>query len=118
MNPIGPKGLWLHHRYDGKHTGITTGLCVHSSPHSPSWPLSRRHRPLSRRRQPRPASNNAWATYSYQSDEGPVCYISSVPTAFNPSEGVNHGDIFFLVSNKPAANVPLEPSFRAAGYEF
>ncbi|NMG38221.1 hypothetical protein GRZ55_03070 [Chelativorans sp. ZYF759] len=62
--------------------------------------------------------HNAWATYSYQSDNGPVCYISSVPTAFNPSEGVNHGDIFFLVSNKPAANVPLEPSFRAAGFDF
>jgi invasion protein IalB len=62
--------------------------------------------------------HNAWATYSYQSDNGPVCYISSVPTAFNPSEGVNHGDIFFLISNKPSANVPLEPSFRAAGFDF
>jgi invasion protein IalB len=63
--------------------------------------------------------HNAWATYSYQSESGPVCYISSVPTAFNPPPSeVNHGEIFFIVSNKPSDNAPLEPSFRAAGYEF
>jgi hypothetical protein len=62
--------------------------------------------------------HNVWATYSYQSENGPVCNNSSVPTPFNPSEGVNHGDIFFLISNKPNHNVPLEPSFRAAGFDF
>ncbi len=62
--------------------------------------------------------HNAWGSYNYRTDSGPVCYIASVPSAFNPSEGVNHGDIFFLVTRKPNQNVQLEPSFRAMGYEF
>ncbi|MFD2238698.1 invasion associated locus B family protein [Aureimonas populi] len=46
---------------------------------------------------------NAWGTYSYQSDGSRVCYVLSTPTAMQPST-VNHGDIFFLVSQKPGQN--------------
>lgn len=51
---------------------------------------------------------NAWGAYSYDSSNGKVCYILSVPTQSSP-ENVNHGDIFFLVSQRPGQNVSYEP---------
>lgn len=59
-----------------------------------------------------------WVSYAYRDDGGPVCYASSAPAAFHPAEGVNHGDIFFIVTHKPGQNVPHEPSFRAVGFDF
>ncbi len=59
---------------------------------------------------------NAWGTYSYQSDNGKVCYVLSVPTAKQPAD-LDHGDIFFFVSQKPGQNVAYEPQFIAA-YDF
>ncbi|MEX0956582.1 MAG: invasion associated locus B family protein [Rhizobiaceae bacterium] len=60
--------------------------------------------------------NHAWGTYSYQSNSGKVCYVLSVPTARQPS-GLDHGDIFFFVSQKPGQNIAYEPQFIAA-YNF
>ena len=58
---------------------------------------------------------NAWGAYSYQAGNGKVCYVLSVPTERQPSS-VDHGDNFFLVSQKPGQNVSFEPQFMA-GYE-
>ncbi|MBO6718742.1 MAG: invasion associated locus B family protein [Rhizobiaceae bacterium] len=60
--------------------------------------------------------SNAWGTYSYQSERGKVCYVLSVPTAKQPSN-LDHGDIFFFVSQKPGQNIAYEPQFIAA-YNF
>lgn len=51
---------------------------------------------------------NAWGTYSYSGTGGKVCYILSTPTKMLPA-GVDHGDIFFLVSQKPGQGVSYEP---------
>lgn len=53
---------------------------------------------------------NAWGTYSYQADNGKVCYVLSVPTDKQPPT-LDHGDIFFFVSQKPGQNVAFEPQF-------
>ena len=58
--------------------------------------------------------NNAWGTYSYTANNAKVCYVLSVPTAKTP-EALDHGDIFFFVTQKPGQNVALEPQF-IAGY--
>jgi hypothetical protein len=59
---------------------------------------------------------NAWGTYSYQADNGKVCYVLSVPTEKQPVQ-LDHGDIFFFVSQKPGQNVAFEPQFIAS-YNF
>ncbi|MDR6755620.1 hypothetical protein J2Y48_000905 [Mycoplana sp. BE70] len=51
---------------------------------------------------------NAWGAYSYQSSGGKVCYVLSVPKEKAPA-GVDHGDIFFLVSQRPGQNISYEP---------
>lgn len=51
---------------------------------------------------------NAWGAYSYQSGGGKVCYVLSVPKEKAPA-GVDHGDIFFLVSQRPGQNISYEP---------
>jgi hypothetical protein len=54
-----------------------------------------------------------WGTYSYQSGNGKVCYIMSVPKQRQPAT-LDHGDIFFFVSQKPGQNVAFEPQFITA----
>jgi hypothetical protein len=58
---------------------------------------------------------NEWGSYSYKSGNGKVCYILTVPKTKKP-DAVDHGDNFFLVSQKPGQNVAYEPQFMA-GYE-
>lgn len=60
--------------------------------------------------------HNAWGTYSYQSDKGKVCYVLTVPTDKQPP-GLDHGDIFFFVSQRPGQQVSYEPQFIAS-YNF
>lgn len=60
--------------------------------------------------------NNAWGTYSYQGDSGKVCYVLSVPTDKQPPS-LDHGDIFFFVSQRPGQSVSYEPQFIAS-YDF
>lgn len=59
------------------------------------------------------AQHNAWGTYSYQSSGGKVCYVLTVPTEKQPTS-LDHGDIFFFVSQKPGQNVSFEPQFITA----
>jgi hypothetical protein len=56
---------------------------------------------------------NDWGTYSYQADTGKVCYVLSVPKEKQPAN-LDHGDIFFFVSQKPGQNVAYEPQFIAS----
>lgn len=62
------------------------------------------------------SQHNAWGTYSYAGDKGKVCYVLSVPTEKQPN-GLDHGDVYFFVSQKPGQNVAFEPQF-IAGYAF
>ncbi|MCR4266960.1 invasion associated locus B family protein [Nitratireductor sp. ZSWI3] len=57
-----------------------------------------------------------WGVYSYQSGNGKVCYAMSVPKEKLPGS-LDHGDIFFFVSQKPGQNVASEPQFIAS-YNF
>ncbi|MBO3762508.1 hypothetical protein J5J10_00415 [Ciceribacter sp. L1K23] len=50
----------------------------------------------------------AWGAYSYKANGGTVCYVLAVPTAKEPAS-VNHGDIFFIVSQRPGQNISYEP---------
>lgn len=60
--------------------------------------------------------HNAWGTYSYQAGNGKVCYVLTVPTEMQPPS-LNHGEIYFFVSQKPGQNVSYEPQFIAS-YDF
>jgi len=51
---------------------------------------------------------NAWGAYSYKSGNSNVCYVLSIPTAKEPAS-VDHGDIFFIVSQRPGQNISYEP---------
>jgi invasion protein IalB len=52
---------------------------------------------------------DAWGAYSYQSGTGKVCYVLSVPTAKLPATGIDHGDNFFIVTQRPGQNISYEP---------
>ncbi len=58
----------------------------------------------------------AWGAYSYNLKGSKVCYILSIPTKKEPADR-DHGDIFFLVSQKPGQNVSYEPQVEV-GYPF
>jgi invasion protein IalB len=58
--------------------------------------------------------HNAWGTYSYQASGGKVCYVLTVPTDKQPPS-LDHGDMFFFVSQRPGQQVSYEPQF-IAGY--
>lgn len=60
--------------------------------------------------------HNAWGTYSYNQNNGKVCYVLTVPTSKEPAS-LNHGDIFFFVSQRPGQQVTYEPQFIAS-YDF
>ena len=60
--------------------------------------------------------HSAWGTYSFSQESGKVCYVLTVPTDKQPPT-LNHGDMFFFVSQKPGQNVSYEPQF-IAGYAF
>ncbi|OBQ65483.1 MULTISPECIES: invasion associated locus B family protein [Mesorhizobium] len=60
--------------------------------------------------------HNAWGTYSYQAQGGKVCYVLTVPTDKQPPT-LDHGDMFFFVSQRPGQQVSYEPQF-IAGYNF
>lgn len=55
-----------------------------------------------------------WGAISYSASSGKVCYAVSVPTTKTPAD-VNHGDNFFVVTQRGSANVTYEPQF-IAGY--
>jgi hypothetical protein len=57
-----------------------------------------------------------WGTYSYLLNNAKVCYALTVPKDKQPTT-LDHGDMFFFVSQKPGQNVSFEPQF-IAGYNF
>ena len=57
-----------------------------------------------------------WAAYTYESDSGPVCYIVSQPTDWEP-KNVNRGPIFFLITHRPSDRVRNEVN-TIIGYPF
>lgn len=59
---------------------------------------------------------NAWGAYSYQSNQGKICYILSIPLKKEPADR-DHGDIFFMLSRHPGQSGSLEPQF-SVGYPF
>jgi hypothetical protein len=59
--------------------------------------------------------HNAWGVYSYKTKGGSVCYVLTVPTEKQPKD-LDHGDVFFFVSQRPGQNVSYEPQF-IAGYD-
>jgi invasion protein IalB len=63
------------------------------------------------------AEHGDWATYSYQAQNGKVCYVLTVPKpkSMKPAT-LDHGDMFFFVSQRPGQAVSFEPQF-IAGYE-
>lgn len=60
--------------------------------------------------------HNAWGTYSYAANNGKVCYVLTVPTDMQPAS-LNHGEIYFFVSQKPGQANAYEPQFIAS-YDF
>lgn len=60
--------------------------------------------------------NKDWATYTFSSSGGKLCYALSQPLEKLPADR-NHGDVFFFVSNRPAEGVVNEPNF-IVGYPF
>ncbi len=60
--------------------------------------------------------HSAWGTYSYQAKSDKVCYVLTVPTDKQPPT-LDHGDMFFFVSQRPGQQVSYEPQF-IAGYNF
>ncbi len=62
------------------------------------------------------SQHQAWGTYATQQGGGRVCYVLSVPTALEPST-LDHGNIYFFISQKPGQNVSYEPQFIAS-YNF
>ena len=62
------------------------------------------------------AEHGDWATYSYQAQNGRVCYVLTVPKpkSMKPAS-VDHGSMFFFVSQRPGQSISYEPQF-IAGY--
>jgi invasion protein IalB len=50
----------------------------------------------------------AWGAYSYKQGNSTVCYVLSVPTEKKPA-GIDHGENFFIVSQRPGQNISYEP---------
>ncbi|MEM9999750.1 MAG: invasion associated locus B family protein [Pseudomonadota bacterium] len=55
-----------------------------------------------------------WGAISYDSPNGKVCYALSIPQSMQPTD-VNHGDNFFVITQRGSQNVTYEPQF-IAGY--
>ena len=54
----------------------------------------------------------AWGTYAYTENNAKVCYVlSKAPKEAMEPKTLDHGDIFFTVSQKPSKNVQYEPQF-------
>ena len=57
-----------------------------------------------------------WTAYTMTDQTGRVCYMFSNPTDMLP-KGVNRGEVFFLVTHRPGADVVNEISIQT-GYTF
>jgi Invasion associated locus B (IalB) protein len=59
----------------------------------------------------------AWGAYFYKGDTGKVCYVLTVPDPkqLTPAK-VDHGEVFFLVTQRPGQNISYEPQ-AMLGYD-
>jgi invasion protein IalB len=66
---------------------------------------------------PKPAmklsEHGDWGTYAFTDKNAKVCYVLSPAKKMEP-KGVDHGNIYFTVSQKPSKNVQYEPQFIAS----
>lgn len=60
--------------------------------------------------------HNAWELYTYDGQNGKVCFILSRPTRLEPTER-DHGDVFFFITARPQDRVVNEASV-IVGYTF
>ena len=51
-----------------------------------------------------------WGTYAYTANKSKVCYVLTVAQEAEP-KSLDHGDIFFTISQKPDKNISYEPQF-------
>ena len=65
---------------------------------------------------PKPIKQHkAWGAYTYNDARaGKICYILSIPTVKEPADR-DHGEVFFLVSQKPDGTAKFEPQVEV-GY--
>ena len=54
-----------------------------------------------------------WGTYAYTENKNKVCYILTGAKVKKP-DGLDHGDIYFTISQKPSKNISFEPQFIAS----
>ncbi len=60
--------------------------------------------------------NSDWSSFSHGDGPGKVCFAMTTPKSKTPPN-LNHGDVFFFVSNRPGEGVRNEPSILV-GYPF
>ena len=85
-------------------TTVAAGLLLAASPVSA---LAQTPKPIKQ--------HKAWGAYSYKdTNSGRICYILSIPTAKEPTDR-DHGDVFFLISQKPNGASGYEPQVEV-GY--
>jgi invasion protein IalB len=80
-----------------------------------SKPPAAAEQPAARQVPTRIQQFNAWGAYSYASGKSKVCYVLSVPAEKSPPK-IDHGDNFFLVTQRPGQNISYEPQ-AMMGYE-
>ena len=51
-----------------------------------------------------------WGTYAYTANKSKVCYVLTKAQEAEP-KSLDHGDIFFTISQKPDKNISYEPQF-------
>ncbi|MFE0752584.1 invasion associated locus B family protein [Inquilinus sp. NPDC058860] len=61
-------------------------------------------------------TDGAWLSFQFLENGHPVCYIASRPTKILPAD-VRHGDVFLLVTDRPADRSREVPSLMV-GYTF
>ncbi len=59
---------------------------------------------------------NDWSSFSHGDGPSKVCFAMTTPKSKSP-QNLNHGDVFFFVSNRPGEGVRNEPSILV-GYPF
>ncbi len=72
--------------------------------------------PVSAQQTKREKVSKDWAVYSHSGDKGKMCYAMSQPKSKAP-KSLNHGDVYFFITDRPAENVRNEPSVKV-GYQF
>lgn len=55
-----------------------------------------------------------WRAFTAATGKGKICFALSKPQKMDPAS-LNHGDVFFFISTRPAENVRNEPSLQV-GY--